>query len=163
MRVADRMRRDAESVGPHDTVARAVRVLAQPRRGAVPVVSESTLVGVLDRRHVARALPSAATTLRINEIEGRLSRVVVGRILPATITAVGARTPLSEAIRLMRSRHAPLLPVTTGEEVVGVLTEEDLLDLLAEMLDGRPEGQAHERGGTRPRAAARPSRGSAAS
>lgn len=138
MRVADRMRRNPVSVDPRDGVTRAVRVLEQQQTGAIAVVSDSALVGLLDERCVARARPSVVTTLSVGEIDGRLSQVPVGRILPADITAVGARTPLTEAVRLMRTRHVPALPVTRGEELVGVLTEEGLLDLLAELLEGRP-------------------------
>jgi len=36
----------------------------------------------------------------------------------------------------MRARRLAALPVVRGEELLGVLTEEDLLDLLAEVADG---------------------------
>jgi hypothetical protein len=36
----------------------------------------------------------------------------------------------------MRARRLAALPVVRGEELLGVLTEEDLLDFLAEAVDG---------------------------
>lgn len=148
MRVTDRMRRPAGALDPRDTVSRAARLLGHQQNGdGIPVVSESTLLGVLDKRHVARARPSAATTLTVGEIEGRLSQVAVGRILPPHFAAVGARTPLNESVRLMRAGHLSVLPVTRGEELIGVLTENALLDLLVEMLADRSDAaQPEERG-----------------
>jgi CBS domain-containing protein len=93
------------------------------------------LVGVLDACDVACAHPSAATTLSRTEIAGRLTLIPVRRILRADATTVGRRTPLTQAIRLMRRRHVSVVPVTRGEDLVGVLTDDVLLEMLAEMLD----------------------------
>jgi acetoin utilization protein AcuB len=135
MRAADHLRRDAPSLDPRDSLARAARSL-RGRRDAVPVVNRSNLVGVLAARDLARALPSIATTLTVTEIGAALCRVSVSQILPASVVTVGLRTSIREAIRLMRTRNVSLLPITRGEEMLGVLTEEDLLDLLAETLEG---------------------------
>jgi acetoin utilization protein AcuB len=99
------------------------------------VASEGLLVGVLEARDVARAHPSAVTTLYRTEVAGRLSLIPVRRILRADTTTVGRRTPVTEAIRLMRRRRVSILPVTRGEELVGVLTDDVLLGMLAELLD----------------------------
>ena len=95
--------RPGPSVDPGDAVASAARRLAQQETRAIPIVCGSALVGMLDATDVARARPSAAPTLTIGEIEGRLSRVAVRQIVSAGVTAVGPRTPLTEAIRLMRA------------------------------------------------------------
>ncbi|HKW91149.1 MAG TPA: CBS domain-containing protein, partial [Methylomirabilota bacterium] len=84
---------------------------------------------------VAAAHPSAATTLSVAEIAGRLDRVPVQRVVAPTLTAVGPRTALPEAIRLMRARRQPALPVVRGGELLGVLAEDDLLELLADLLE----------------------------
>jgi CBS domain-containing protein len=112
-----------------------VQVVGPDRAGAIPVASEGMLVGVLDARDVARAHPSAVTTLYRTEIAGRLTAVPVHRILRADTPTVGRRTPLTEAIRLMQRRRVSVVPVTRGEELVGVLTDDVLLEMLAEILD----------------------------
>jgi CBS domain-containing protein len=48
---------------------------------------------------------------------------------------VGRRTPLVDAIRLMRARRLAAVPVGQGVRLVGLLTEDDLLALLATLLD----------------------------
>ena len=110
--------------------------MAQQGVRAIPVVRRSAVVGVLGEADLALARPSAATTLSAGEIGGRLAQTPVGEILSGGVTAVGPRTPLTEGIRLMRARRLAALPVVRSEELLGVLTEEDLLDLLAEVADG---------------------------
>ena len=133
MRAADRMRREPIAVHAAESLGHGERVLARDRLGAVPVVRRDTLVGLLDAADVARAHPSAATSLAIREIHGRLDRIA--RPDPP---AVGRRTPLADAVRLMRTRRLAALPVVQGEWLVGLLTDDDLLELLAALLDGDP-------------------------
>ena len=133
MRAADRMRREPIAVHAAESLGHGERVLARHRLGAVPVVRRDTLVGLLDAADVARAHPSAATSLAIREIHGRLDRIA--RPDPP---AVGRRTPLADAVRLMRTRRLAALPVVQGEWLVGLLTDDDLLELLAALLDGDP-------------------------
>ena len=141
MRVADRMRREPPALDVRASLGDAARLMAEDHLGAIPVLRQHALIGLLDAGDLARAHPSAATTLTIGEIHGRLDQIRVGRVLGPTVTAVGRRTPLVDAIRLMRARRLATLPVVQGDELVGLLTEEDLLDLLARMLDEDPPGR----------------------
>ena len=126
MRVAERMRREPVAVGPGESLGLAGRLLARRR---------SALVGLLAAVDVDRAHPSVASTLAIREIPGRLDRVRIDRVIQPAVTSVGRRTPLVDAIRLMRARRLPALPVTEGDRLVGLLTEDDLLALLATLLE----------------------------
>jgi acetoin utilization protein AcuB len=138
MRVAERMRREPVAVGPGESLGLASRLLARHRVDALPVVRRSALVGLLAAGDVDRALPSAATTLAVGEMHARLDRVRIDRVIPPAVTSVGRRTPLVDAIRLMRARRLPALPVAQGDRLVGLLTEDDLLALLAALLDEDP-------------------------
>lgn len=134
MRVTDCMRRDVAVLDPRDSIAQAGRLLAEGV-GAIPVVRRSALVRMLSAAEVALAQPSAATTFSLGEIKGRLAQTSIEAIPSREVTAVGPRTALTEAIRLMRVRRLGVLPVVRGEELLGVLTEEDLLDLLGEIAE----------------------------
>jgi CBS domain-containing protein len=84
---------------------------------------------------LAAVHPSVATTLTYGEVAGRLARIPVQRVLGPEITAVGPRTPLVEAVRLMRARRLKVLPVVRGAELVGLVTEGEMLALLEELLE----------------------------
>jgi acetoin utilization protein AcuB len=128
------MRREPPALDARRSLGDAARLMARAAVGAVPVRRRHALVGALDAADLARAHPSAATTLTIGEIHARLDQVPVDRVLRPTLTVVGRRTPLADAIRLMRARRLAALPVVRGAELVGLLTEEDLLNLLAALL-----------------------------
>jgi acetoin utilization protein AcuB len=134
MRVGERMRREPAVAGLRDSLGQARRRLGHHGIRDLPIVDRSTLVGVLSAADVALAQPSAATTLIVGEIHFRLSSISIERVARTDITAVGRRTPLAEAIRLMRARDLATVPVVSGHELIGVLTEEDLLELLADLL-----------------------------
>jgi len=138
VRVADRMRGEPIAVTPGESLGQASRLLARHRLGAVPVVRGSALVGLIAAADLDRAHPSAATTLTFGEIHGRLDRVRIDRVVPPSVTAVGRSTPLVDAIRLMRARRLAALPVAQGDRLVGLLTEDDLLEVLAALLDEDP-------------------------
>ena len=135
MRVAERMRRHIAALDARDSIARAAQLLAQEGVRAIPVVRRSALVRMIGETDVALARPSAATTLTIGEVAGRLAQIPIGQVPSAGVPAVGPRTPITEAIRLMRAWRLAALPVVRGEELLGVLTEEDLLDLLIETIE----------------------------
>lgn len=135
MRVADRLRREPPALDAAASLGDAARLMARTGLGALPVLRRGALIGVLDAGDLARARPSAATTLTVHEIHARLDQVPVARVLGPTLSAVGRRTPLADAIRLMRARRLAALPVVRGDALTGLLTEEDLLDLLVTLLD----------------------------
>ena len=142
MRAADVMRRTPRRLRPEDSVGRAARMLAQQGVGALPVTRGSVLAGLLSEADLAAARPSVATTMSVGEIAGRLHDTRVESLLDPRVIAVGTRTPLADALRLMRAHRLTALPVVRGDELVGLLVEEDLLDLLAWQLEDdapRPE------------------------
>ena len=132
------MRPEPPAVDPGESLGRASRLLARDRLGALPVVSRHALIGLLDAADLDRAHPSAATSLAIGEIADRLDRVRVERVLRPDLAAVGRRTPLVDAIRLMRARHLAALPVARGDRLIGLLAADDLLELLAALLEEEP-------------------------
>jgi acetoin utilization protein AcuB len=136
MRVAERMRTDVAVLRPEDSLARAEHLMRRHAVRALAVVRKSRLVGLLRHTDLATAFPSAATTLTRGEIGFRLDRLPVSRVLTREIIAVGPGTPLVEAARLMRARKLGALPVVRGEELLGLLTEADLLAALEELLGG---------------------------
>ena len=52
----------------------------------------------------------------------------------AEVSVVTPETPVIEAARLMRDRKIGGLPVMDGDELVGIVTETDLLDALVKLL-----------------------------
>ena len=138
MRVGERMRREPVAAGPAESLGHAARLLTRHRLRALPVVRRGALLGLVAAADVDRAHPSAATTLAVGEVHTCLDRVRIDRVIEPPVTAVGPRTPLVDAIRLMRARRLGAIPVTRGDRLVGLLTEDDLLAVLALLFDEDP-------------------------
>jgi len=93
------------------------------------------LLGVITELELAKASPSPATTLDRFEIRTLLSRMRVGQIMERDFVTIDENATLQDAARVLVDRRANVLPVMRGSELVGVLTETDLIRSLREMLE----------------------------
>lgn len=107
----------------------------------LPVTAEGRLVGLLSAEDLDAAWPSAATTLTRGEIHGALARVPVEAVMARDVVTLRPETPILEAARLMRDWSIRALPVVNRGQVVGVLTEHDLVAKIPALL-----GESHSPG-----------------
>jgi CBS domain-containing protein len=105
------------TIGPDATVRDAARLLADADIGALPVVSDGKLAGlVTDRDLVVRVL---AADLGAD--------TPVGEIASADICSITPDASLAEAARLLGQEQLRRLPVVDAEgRLVGILTQADL-------------------------------------
>ena len=135
MFVRHRMSSPAVTVGPNVPVMEALQVMKEHNvRRLVVVDGRGRLAGIVSEKDVLRASPSQATTLSIYEVSYLLQRLPVSEIMARDVVTVIEDTPLEEAARLMAERHLGGLPVMRGEQVVGIITETDILMGFSEAL-----------------------------
>ena len=105
------------TIGPDATVRDVARLLADADIGAVPVVSDGKLAGIVtDRDLVVRVLAA-----------GMGPDTTVGEIASADICSVTPDAPLAEAAQLLGQAQVRRLPVVDGEgRLVGIVTQADL-------------------------------------
>ena len=101
------------------SVADAARLLREEDVGALPVVEEGRLIGMLtDRDIVVRVLA-----------EGKDPQSTpVGEIASREIQSAAPEQELDQALRLMASRQVRRLPVVEGERLVGILAQADVAE-----------------------------------
>jgi signal-transduction protein with cAMP-binding, CBS, and nucleotidyltransferase domain len=113
--------RDLMTPGPiavdyHQTVAEAARVMRDWGVGAVLVVSDQAVRGlVTDRDLVVRAVA-----------ESKGPDEPVGPLSTGDLIGVDAGADVAEAVRLMREHSVRRLPVIEGGQVTGVVSLGDL-------------------------------------
>ncbi len=115
-KVRDVMTPDPIGVDYHQSIGEAARTMREWGVGAVLVVTDQVLYGlVTDRDLVVRAVAEAAGPDR-----------PVGPVSSANVIGVDADADADEAGRLMRENHVRRLPVIEDGQVTGIVTLGDL-------------------------------------
>ena len=102
-----------------DSVANAVRMLAERRIGALPVLdADERVVGIFSERDVLYCLAT-----RGNE----MLELSVGDVMTAPAITIHRDTHVDDALALMTRRRFRHLPVVEGERMVGFVSIGDLV------------------------------------
>jgi len=92
------------------------------------------LVGIVTWGDVAEAWPSRFSPLEPFEVRELMARVMVEEVMTVPVVSVDSDTTVAEAASLMFEHKLGALPVVDGGEVVGILTNSDLLQGLVRIL-----------------------------
>lgn len=129
MLVRDVMQSRLVTVGPKTTLPQAMRLAAERRIRHLPVVDEGELVGIVSDRDLKQAMASPATSLEVHELNYLLNRLAVAEIMTGTVVTIGPTAPVEDAARLMLQEKISALPVMEAGQLVGIVTETDVLAL----------------------------------
>jgi len=107
------------TVAPTDKVLQAIRMMAEKNVGALPVMENGRLVGVISERDYTRKVA----------LKGRSSRETPVRDIMTSSpqTATPANTVV-DCMHLMTKNKVRHLPVLDGEEMVGIVSIGDLVN-----------------------------------
>lgn len=109
------------SIRPEATVYEAVEMLADKRIGALLVMAEGKLVGILSERDYARKVI----------LKGKASKqTLVNEIMTSPVIAVTPQETVDQCMTLMTNRRIRHLPVVQDDKVVAVLSIGDLVKWL---------------------------------
>jgi acetoin utilization protein AcuB len=123
------------TASPQTTLPDALKLLAQRRVRHLPVVGpDGDLVGIVSDRDLKQAMASPATSLAAHELVYLLNRLPVEQIMTRTVVTIGLMAPVEEAARLMVQEKIGAVPVMDGGELVGIVTETDVLGLFVDAL-----------------------------
>jgi len=106
------------SIGPDEPVLEAVRLMATHSVGAVLVMKERELAGILSERDYARKV----VLLRRSSAE-----TPVWQIMSAPVLTVAPDDSLDHCMRLMTEKRIRHLPVSQAGQVQGMLSIGDLV------------------------------------
>ena len=128
--VSEIMSRDLITVDKNASLRRARRVLDQHRIRHLLVMDGKRLVGIVTDRDLRRAAPSSKSPLTISEREEFMDELKVVEVMSRKLITASPDTTVREAARVMVSEKIGCLPVVNGNQLVGIVTETDLLEML---------------------------------
>lgn len=137
MLVRDRLTAPVVTVTPENSLTAALTLMRERAIRRLPVVDGGTVVGIVTRTDLMRALPSPATTLSRWEIPALLARAQVREIMTHPVHVIAPDVPLEEAATLLRDHKIGALPVVQGGVLVGIITESDVFDASISLLGAR--------------------------
>ena len=108
---------DVYSVSPQKTVFEALQLMAEKEIGALVVLEEGKMVGILSERDYARKVI----------LKGKASKETLVRdIMSSKVIHIDPDAKVEKGLSLMTKHHFRHLPVLEEDRLVGVLSIEDV-------------------------------------
>lgn len=141
MLVKDVMTENPVTIHGDASVLDAKELMAKKGVKKLPVVDKNgTLVGILTTADLAKASPSAATSLDVFELGYLLSKLSVEKTMVKSVKTTNSLQTVEEAARLMNDYGISCLPVVKDEILIGIVTESDLFATFIDMFNTRTPG-----------------------
>jgi CBS domain-containing protein len=107
------------SVPPHFSVYSALELMAEKNVGALVVILDGQLIGILSERDYARKLI----------LHGKSSReTLVREVMSSPVTTVTPEHQVSECMQIMTQKHLRHLPVVADDQILGIISIGDLVN-----------------------------------
>ena len=114
------------SISPESTVFEALEIMAKKNIGALPVISNSRVLGVLSERDYTRKVA----------LQGKSSKsTLVREIIPASFVSVAPHCSIDECMHLMTEHRIRHLPVLLNDELLGIISIGDLVNWIISTQD----------------------------
>ncbi|MBV0931524.1 CBS domain-containing protein [Lentilactobacillus sp. IMAU92037] len=140
MSVRDFMSDNVITVPSETKVSVAVNIMKENNIHRLPVIDDGELVGLVTQGTIQAASPSKATSLSIYEYNYLLNKMTVKDVMEPTVHTINADDFLEDAIYEMRKYQIGVLPVMSAGAVVGIITNNDILDAFLDVTDYNEDG-----------------------
>jgi len=132
VQVRDLMTRSVRTLGRNDKLSTADSLMQSERIRHLPVLDEAgRLVGIVSQRDLffsalVQALGYGSTTH-----DRMLNRILVKEVMIENVVTTTPETLVTDAARIMVDRKIGCLPVIEDEQLIGILSESDIVSAVA--------------------------------
>ncbi|RJQ50607.1 MAG: CBS domain-containing protein [Nitrospiraceae bacterium] len=111
------------SIGPNETVHKALEVMAEKDIGALMVIDEGKVAGIFSERDYARKVI----------LKGKSSKeTLIGELMTRDVYSIGSDKSIEECLALMTTAHIRHLPVYEDNHLAGIVTLGDIATMIIE-------------------------------
>ena len=116
-KLLDKKGHDVYTVSPNAMVYDALKLMAEKEIGALVVVEDGKMVGIVSERDYARKII----------LKGKASKdTAVREIMTSKVISARPDQKVNKCLSLMTKHHFRHLPILEGEQLVGILSIEDV-------------------------------------
>jgi acetoin utilization protein AcuB len=133
------MTRHPLTVAPETPLSEAAVLMSRRHLRHLPVVRGTVLVGIVSARDIARAYPPDLNPFSAVALDRPVNEPV-GSVMTTQMHTVAPHTSIEEAARLFLVHKIGALPVVSEQELVGVLSDLDVLRAFREVVGGDEPG-----------------------
>ena len=141
MKARDIMSTNVVAVDEKTSIYDARKIMEAHKIRRLPVVKKGKLVGLVTERMLLKASPSPATSLSIHELHYLLAKMTVKDIMVKAPYTISPDMPVEEALQLGQEKGYGAFPIVEDGRLVGMVTESDIVRLMAEVLGAKEEGK----------------------
>ena len=130
-RVRDIMETKLVTISASERLSTVDDIMTLGRVRHIPVVQAGRLVGVVSQRDLLKASLSELSRHRTEERRAFLSVVEIARVMSTPPIIVTPDATIEQAASIMAHKKIGCLPVLENDELVGMITETDILRWVA--------------------------------
>lgn len=129
------------TVPPNENILNAMNIMKNKRINRLPVVSNGKLVGLVTDGDLRAASPSPVTTLSKFEMNELFSKISIIDVAVKKVITCSPDTLIEDAALLMREHKIGALPVMEEDKLVGIITQNNILDAFLDIMGVRSPGK----------------------
>lgn len=134
MLVKHYMSRNVVTIDADDSMQHAISLMKEHNISMLPVLKKGELVGIVSDGDLKRASASDATTLDVHEILYLISKIKIKDIMTKTPVTVHPDCTTEETAQILVEKKISGVPVVdSADNIVGIITRDDLFNLLISM------------------------------
>ena len=144
MLVRKKMKKDLITITKDERMTTARKIMKEKNIRHLPVVDGKKLIGLVTNMDIRKAEASPATSLEIRELHYLLDKLTVGEIMTRNVITISPDISVEEATTLLHDNKIGCLPVVEDGNLVGILTENDVMDMLIDVMGMKEKGSRLE-------------------
>ncbi|OGP74060.1 MAG: hypothetical protein A2Y80_04390 [Deltaproteobacteria bacterium RBG_13_58_19] len=127
MKVKDIMVKEVATLDVNDELSLANDIMRLGRIRHLPVVDGSKLVGIVSERDLFRSSLAQALGYGTKATRDLMKSIRIKDIMVGEVITVSSEMHLARAVQLMLEKKIGCLPVVEDDQLVGLVTETDVL------------------------------------